>query len=392
MANAHEFISRLPHGLQTRVGDRGSRLSGGQKQQIAIARAIVSNPKILLLDEATASLDTKSENVVQDALETAAKGRTTVVIAHRLSTIQHAHNIVVMAAGKIVEQGTHIQLLDRKGAYFTFVKSQQIRQNGKADCEYLSHSSSEEALFEEEQKTSLSKSKSKSKSAASTVDNRLAEIRLKQKQEVSHTTWQLIEFIWSMNQKEKGFMIFGFLVSLITGSGYPVMAILFGNAITSLSILKTTSTSAHGINFWAGMFLILGLVMLIFYLLQGVAFGFASSQLIGRARAAAFRSILRQDITFFDEDENSSGTLASFLSTETNQLAGISGATLGAVINFTVTIVGAIAVSCSFGWKLALVCVSTMPILLSCGFLRFWVLSRLEKRTKRYTEAARWPP
>jgi ATP-binding cassette subfamily B (MDR/TAP) protein 1 len=383
IANAHEFISRLPDGLQTRVGDRGSRLSGGQKQRIAIARAIVSNPKILLLDEATASLDTKSEKLVQEALETASKGRTTVVIAHRLSTIQHADNIVVMAAGKIVEQGTHSELLERKGTYFTLVQSQQIRHNAQMDCENLPDGSDEEALHDEEQEIALSKSNS----AALTVGDRPAESDLKRKQEVSHTTWQLVKFIWSMNQKEKGVMIFGFLVSLVTGSAYPVTAILFGNAVISLSD-SDLSTGAHSINFWAGMFLMLGVVLLIFNLLQGTAFAFASSRLIRRARGVAFRSILRQDIAFFDADQNSSGTLASFLSVETNQLAGISGATLGAIINFTITIIGATAVSCSFGWKLALVCVSTMPVLLSCGFLRFWVLSRLEKRTKRHTEAA----
>ena len=383
IANAHEFISRLPDGLQTRVGDRGSRLSGGQKQRVAIARAIVSNPKILLLDEATASLDTKSEKLVQDALETASKGRTTVVIAHRLSTIQHADNIVVMAAGKIVEQGTHSQLLDRKGTYFTLVQSQQIRHDAKTVCEDLPDGSDEEASHDEEQKMALSKSDS----VALTVDDRPAGSGLKQEQEVSYTTWQLVKFIWSMNQNEKGVMIFGFSVSLVTGSAYPATAILFGNAVISLSD-SDLSTGSHGIDFWAGMFLMLGVVLLIFYLLQGTAFGFASSRLIRRARAVAFRSILRQDIAFFDADQNSSGTLASFLSIETNQLAGISGATLGAIINFTVTIIGATAVSCSFGWKLALVCVSTMPVLLSCGFLRFWVLSRLEKRTKRHTEAA----
>ncbi|KAJ9647243.1 hypothetical protein H2199_002230 [Coniosporium tulheliwenetii] len=126
MANAHEFIQALPEGYTTNVGDRGFLLSGGQKQRIAIARAIISDPKILLLDEATSALDTKSEGVVQAALDRASQGRTTVVIAHRLSTIRDSDNIVVMARGRVVEQGTHDELLNNNSTYAALVQAQQI--------------------------------------------------------------------------------------------------------------------------------------------------------------------------------------------------------------------------------------------------------------------------
>ncbi|KAI3730633.1 hypothetical protein L1987_61805 [Smallanthus sonchifolius] len=124
MANAHDFISKFPEKYKTFVGERGVRLSGGQKQRVAIARALLMNPKILLLDEATSALDAESEYLVQDAMESLMKGRTVLVIAHRLSTVQSANTVAVISDGKIVEQGTHDDLLNKDGIYTALVKRQ----------------------------------------------------------------------------------------------------------------------------------------------------------------------------------------------------------------------------------------------------------------------------
>jgi subfamily B ATP-binding cassette protein MsbA len=124
IANAHEFIMRLEHGYDSTIGDRGNKLSGGERQRLTIARAVLKNPPILILDEATSSLDSNSEKLVQDALIKLMKGRTTIVIAHRLSTIQYADEIIVMQDGKIAERGNHIGLMAKEGIYKKLVELQ----------------------------------------------------------------------------------------------------------------------------------------------------------------------------------------------------------------------------------------------------------------------------
>ena len=124
LAGADVFIQEMPHKYDTFVGERGSLLSGGQKQRISIARALLSDPKILIFDEATSALDYESEKIIMDNLEQMAVGRTTIMIAHRLSTVKNCNAIIVMDKGRIVEFGTHQQLMEHKGYYYNLYSSQ----------------------------------------------------------------------------------------------------------------------------------------------------------------------------------------------------------------------------------------------------------------------------
>jgi len=125
-ANIHAFIMSLPQGYATDVGTKGVALSGGQRQRLAIARALIRDPAVLLLDEATSALDTQSERVVQEAIDAASEGRTTIAVAHRLSTIRHYDRIFVFDSGRVVEDGTHEELVERKGRYWSMCQGQSL--------------------------------------------------------------------------------------------------------------------------------------------------------------------------------------------------------------------------------------------------------------------------
>ena len=132
-ASIHDFISSLPQGYDTPVGNKGVALSGGQKQRISIARALIRNPQLLLLDEATSSLDSESEKQVQAAFERASKGRTMVVVAHRLATVQNADIIFVLGEGKVLEKGSHSELVSKRGVYWNMVSADYDSDNFLAD-------------------------------------------------------------------------------------------------------------------------------------------------------------------------------------------------------------------------------------------------------------------
>ncbi|MFY7952857.1 MAG: ABC transporter ATP-binding protein, partial [Armatimonadaceae bacterium] len=128
-ANAHDFIMRFPDGYDTQVGERGARLSGGERQRLSIARAILHDPRILILDEATASVDTETEKQIQEAIQRLISGRTTFAIAHRLSTLRHADRLVVVEKGRIAETGTHDELMTKEGGIFRKLVEMQTEIN-----------------------------------------------------------------------------------------------------------------------------------------------------------------------------------------------------------------------------------------------------------------------
>jgi ATP-binding cassette subfamily B (MDR/TAP) protein 1 len=418
LANAHDFVSALPEGYNTFIGERGFLLSVGQKQRIAIARAIIADPKILLLDEATSALDNKSEAIVQNALDESAKGRTTIVIAHRLSTIQKADRIVVLENGCIVEQGTHETLLQRRGVYFNLVSAQRFVDHSreKRDGDVLSVTSSTfektefsphdyKFAFEDFELpgfyTDISRMSTQDLRAVMMDKNngvkeasQMAWINRKQQEEgnVRYPLWSVLNFILSFNIDDTIYMSLGLICSIIVGAGQPVQGVLLGKAVASISLpLSDISRLRSEVDFWALMYLMLGTVELLATVAQGVLFAYCSERLTFRAKDRAFRTLLRQDMAFMDEKKNGAGSLTSFLSTEINHLTGISGVTLGALLSSGTTLFAAVCIALAIGWKLALITMSTIPVVLGCGILRSWSLRRFDENSKAaYQESANY--
>ncbi|KAL3862668.1 hypothetical protein ACJMK2_008621 [Sinanodonta woodiana] len=385
-ANAHDFISQLPEGYDTLVGERGAQLSGGQRQRVAIARAIIRDPKILLLDEATSALDTKSEGIVQAALDKAREGRTTIVIAHRLSTIQNANMIHVLDKGQVVESGTHSELMDRQGAYFQLVTAQQLVE--------------EEEGFEMDEdvdKDATAKPKRRRESSTSSGTIQRQQSNVSRQHSVAATKETPKEGdaeeeevaeqpgfcrIVKENRTEWPFIFMGCFAAAINGATMPVFAIFFSEMIKVFIELGNNGL------FWSMMFLVLGSVNFLTNSIQIYCFGQSGERLTMRLRLQTFTALVRQDVAYFDDKRHSTGALTTRLATDASLVKNATGIRIGTTIQILFGLVTALIISFYFGWKLAFVVLGAVPILAVSSTVQMKALMGKQKQNTEELEKA----
>jgi ATP-binding cassette subfamily B (MDR/TAP) protein 1 len=395
-AYAHDFVSRLPQGYDTPVGERGVLLSGGQRQRIAIARALISDPKILLFDEATSALDTESERYVQAAIQEASRHRTTIMIAHRLSTIRDADSIAVIIGGRVCEQGTHSELLALRGTYKKLVDAQALSKEIEGDgqeTDLKKTTFAEEDIVELTKTATLTKTSSKvpsilervSTSRSAAVVEKTVQAGEDQSIKRKYSWWDVIKFLFHYNRQEKWLLLIGCLLSIISGMVQPVGAVLFAKSIFAIVAPDLLTLK---VNFWAAMYLLVGFVALFALAARGVVFGIASAKLTARLRTTIFDFTLKQEAEWFDTPAHSAGALTSMLSTEPDNAAAISGATLGTLVDGAITLFGGMILALAIGWKLALVCISVVPVILVSGFVRVSLLAKFQVMANKTFEAS----
>lgn len=392
LADASGFINKLDHNYATKVGSGGKLVSGGQRQRIALARALIRDPRILILDEATASLDSASEHRIQMAIESIAKNRTVIAIAHRLSTIKNADNIIVMNAGDIVEQGNHIELMALGGSYASMVRLQTVDSEDAGSMTSTVRETGE-GIYPE--KDSINEEKAKDVERADKVAAAMTDAAAAQEKEAkpeqeeekgdaaldsNKSAWTVMKHFGGMTRPYLLHIIVCIFAATIVGLTFSAGGLIFGNTIDRVSPCNPSSDILYAGKFFGGMWFMIAVVEFFANMTSWTGFGMIAEKLLYKIRVLCFRSLHEQDLDWHQSENRTPTALLSVITSDAAAVGGFSGSIIGTIFSICINFLVAIILSHIVNWKIAIVCLVVVPILLGSGIMQMRSLSQFERR------------
>ncbi|PSS04589.1 ABC transporter B family member 1 like [Actinidia chinensis var. chinensis] len=381
VANAHSFIAKLPDGFDTQVGERGLQLSGGQKQRIAIARAMLKNPAILLLDEATSALDSESEKLVQEALDRFMIGRTTLVIAHRLSTIRKADLVAVLQQGSVSEIGTHDELMAKgeNGVYAKLIRMQETAHEtalnnarkssarpssarNSVSSPIIARNSSYGRSPYSRRLSDFSTSDFSLSLDASHPNYRLEKLAFK---EQASSFWRLAK----MNSPEWAYALVGSIGSVVCGFLSAFFAYVL-SAVLSVYYNPDHAYMIREIRKYCYLLIGVSSAALIFNTLQHFFWDVVGENLTKRVREKMLAAVMKNEMAWFDQEENESSRVAARLALDANNVRSAIGDRISVIMQNSSLMVAACTAGFVLQWRLALVLVAVFPVVVAATVLQ----------------------